>query len=561
MISDAKVSNRIAAYGACYLDYANKSITATTFGEKDCADKEYRNMVYMMWAQSVMKRYRCGCITEDYACAVIAKADPICSKCQCAGAIVNPVTPVTPCNIAPDFTVARTVIASDQQNIVAGGPFFIISNTNQWQGSWGNSVGYIVGADGLFTPVPDGAVVYDQSTATYWTNTPTFVPGEYLPVMNGAYVDGSLIVSSPYPAVNTLFDRLITVEAFVDGVWVRLYGPDSEQHYGTPQTYLFATQPTKMRTSYSIGNCVACPDPNLTYELVSAGGGYNLEVTMAATNGFTPGEMYVEQGGVPTTPQTFGALPDTLTFGPFNVGTVTIHFANLIEGCPPYVENIGVPFGCTESLSVTTDGTGTINVFTNTGYLLMRKVGEVPVRYNSGEIITPSEGSYCFSSCSEDQSIFGEICNIYLTGGISEFNPNNAQGCSTVFLSCTDLNLSPSISLNSIHIRNLVIDNSAEGTLDLSLLPILQNPKIKNNETLVNVVFPTGVVINGSNGDLFFDNNAFSQATVDAILDATDDTDSGTIDISGGTNSPPSADGLIRKGVLEAAGWTVNVNS
>ena len=341
------------------------------------------------------------------------------------------------------------------------------------------------------------------------------------------------------------------------------WGPFAE---GTSITFRLQNsmnQNCVMTKFFDVPPTVFCGVPDLEYNLVDNGDDtFDLEITMNTTEGFTPGDIYVEQGGVTAGEQTFGALPDTLTFVNLNNSqAVTVHFINLKEGCPPYVENIGVPFGCTESLPVTTDGTGTINVFTNTGYLLMRKVGEVPVRYNSGQIITPSEGSYCFSSCSEDQSIFGEICNIYLTGGISEFNPNNAQGCSTVFLSCTDLNLSPSISLNSIHIRNLVIDNSAEGTLDLSLLPILRNPKIKNNENLVNVVFPTGVVINGSNGDLFFDNNAFSQATVDAILDATDDTDSGTIDISGGTNSPPSADGLIRKGVLEAAGWTVNVNS
>lgn len=562
MISDAKVSNRIAAYGACYLDYANKSITATTFGEKDCADKEYRNMVYMMWAQSVMKRYRCGCITEEYACAVIAKADPICSKCQCAGAIVNPVTPVTPCNIAPDFTVARTVIASDQQNTI-GGPFFIISNTNQWQGSWGNSVGYIVGSDGLFTPVPDGAIVYDQSTTTYWTNTPTLVPGAYLPVMNGAYVDGSLIVSSPYPAVNTLFDRLIKVEAFVDGVWVRLYGPDSEQHYGTPQTYLFDTQPTKMRTSYSIGNCVACPDPNLTYELVSAGGGYNLEVTMAATNGFTPGEIYVEQDGVSSTPQTFGALPDTLTFtGLDGTNPVTLHLINLVAGCAPYVENLGVPALCQGDgyVAFTSDGTAELTVYTTSGhYAIRNRTTQVVTEYNSGtgSSLIPA-GSYCLFSSTEGEQ-YGNMGQVFMTGGCSGIVVN--QSYMNVY-SAVNLPISNTYDFTAnTSIVEMEIDNSASGTIDLSTLPLIR-AKIINNTTLTTVLLNPSISIGDPmNLDSDLSGNAFDVATVDAFCNGLSPFATGGVtDISGGTNAAPTAASLAARNAYIAAGNTLITN-
>ena len=64
-------------------------------------------------------------------------------------------------------------------------------------------------------------------------------------------------------------------------------------------------------------------------------------------------------------------------------------------------------------------------------------------------------------------------------------------------------------------------------------------------------------------GDYYFNNNALSEETVDNILIAFDNSgiENKTILLDGGTNSVPSASGLIAKSNLEGKGWIVNVNS
>lgn len=53
------------------------------------------------------------------------------------------------------------------------------------------------------------------------------------------------------------------------------------------------------------------------------------------------------------------------------------------------------------------------------------------------------------------------------------------------------------------------------------------------------------------------------ESEIDNILAALDASglESGTVDLSGGTNAPPSAAGLTSKSNLEGKGWTVTVNS
>lgn len=59
-----------------------------------------------------------------------------------------------------------------------------------------------------------------------------------------------------------------------------------------------------------------------------------------------------------------------------------------------------------------------------------------------------------------------------------------------------------------------------------------------------------------------WNNNAFSQATVDHILSrmVASNAVNGTINLSGGTSAAPSATGLAAKATLEGRGWTVVTN-
>jgi hypothetical protein len=55
---------------------------------------------------------------------------------------------------------------------------------------------------------------------------------------------------------------------------------------------------------------------------------------------------------------------------------------------------------------------------------------------------------------------------------------------------------------------------------------------------------------------------ALSQTSVDNILVSINAAgqSNGTLDITGGTSSPPSQTGITAKTALEARGWTVNTN-
>ena len=59
-----------------------------------------------------------------------------------------------------------------------------------------------------------------------------------------------------------------------------------------------------------------------------------------------------------------------------------------------------------------------------------------------------------------------------------------------------------------------------------------------------------------------FSDNELDEAAVDGVLADLDSfgLSNGFVDVSGGTNAPPSAAGLTSKANLEGKGWTVTVN-
>ncbi|MGB5072473.1 MAG: hypothetical protein WBO28_16120 [Flavobacteriales bacterium] len=129
-----------------------------------------------------------------------------------------------------------------------------------------------------------------------------------------------------------------------------------------------------------------------------------------------------------TTPiQHFGTLPDTLTFGPFGPdGDIIVHIENLVLGCPPYVENIGVPFVCAGegygSFVIPAGFTGGLEIATTTGYFSLRdSLGNV-VTYPAGDPVDDiAPGSYCVFSSDEDGNKSGDVEAYYPRGGVESY--------------------------------------------------------------------------------------------------------------------------------------------
>jgi hypothetical protein len=120
----------------------------------------------------------------------------------------------------------------------------------------------------------------------------------------------------------------------------------------------------------------------------------------------------------------------------------------------------------------------------------------------------------------------------------------------------------PTTTIASIAIRDI----STLTTIDLPVLERAYNQmgaffEFSNNSSLTTINIPSLVNV-GNNPYLYWNNNAFSQATVDHILERMVATGAlnGQLYISGGTSSAPSANGLAARATLEGRGWSVWTN-
>lgn len=103
------------------------------------------------------------------------------------------------------------------------------------------------------------------------------------------------------------------------------------------------------------------------------------------------------------------------------------------------------------------------------------------------------------------------------------------------------------------------ISESLIGLLSCNVMPALQVIYAKNTTGLLNLFAancPQLTYIDASGASLGVD-------YVDGVLSDLENAGNtdGTVDLSGGTNAPPSAAGLASKAILESRGWTVTVNS
>jgi hypothetical protein len=273
-----------------------------------------------------------------------------------------------------------------------------------------------------------------------------------------------------------------------------------------------------------------------------------------------------------TPTQNFGSLPDTLTFGPFNsTGEVTVHLVNLVEGCPPYVENIGVPFVCAG------EGYGSIKTISpfvgdgatsTTGYITLREsvTGDLTT-YGTGnpswiDLVIEEAGDYCMFSSDVSGNKSGSIISIGdddnswiglsaldVTGHVSTLERLSING-SSLMSEVVGIGLCANLSY-------LALSEYPFATLDASSLAALDYLSMGSSVLLTDLVIPSTSVLS----TLIMGDCGLSQGSVDDALVAIAASGIPSIVyVDGGTNSPPSATGLAAKSTIEGNGGTVVVN-
>lgn len=135
----------------------------------------------------------------------------------------------------------------------------------------------------------------------------------------------------------------------------------------------------------------------------------------------------------------------------------------------------------------------------------------------------------------------------------------------------TEMVIQNNAAITSIDASSIVTVTGALGTIDnntllesidlTSLVTVTGSVGIINNPALDTITVPAWLPTNGTN--LTFTGNALLEATVDQILArcvANAAYISGTVDLSGGTNAPPSVTGDADVLILQGRGCTVNHN-
>jgi|JI10StandDraft_1071094.scaffolds.fasta_scaffold648673_2 hypothetical protein len=259
-----------------------------------------------------------------------------------------------------------------------------------------------------------------------------------------------------------------------------------------------------------------------------------------------------------TPSQNFGPLPDTLTFGPFGPdGDIIVHIENLVLGCPPYVENIGVPFVCSG------DGYGSVTLLegayifleTDSGYFTLRDSEGTITTYASGDDITVIPGPYCLWASDVD----GELTGVFIGIEIDGFSAIELAGLQDSGLSVllsgysgSSLSFITSPILDAL----LVSSCSALVLIDVSL-SMETSLTIADNPILSTVLVP----VSCNSTTLIFSNNALDTTSVDAIANcASSGIPGGVLRLEGGTNAAPTIDSAENRGDLLAAGWFVSTN-
>ncbi|MFZ1617808.1 MAG: hypothetical protein WAT41_10705, partial [Flavobacteriales bacterium] len=210
-----------------------------------------------------------------------------------------------------------------------------------------------------------------------------------------------------------------------------------------------------------------------------------------------------------TPTQNFGSLPDTLTFGPFNsTGEVTVHLVNLVEGCPPYVENIGVPFVCAgEGYGSITigDDTSDVFVYATDGYFSLRSTDDGSIQtFDAGYALISIGGQYCLYASDDSGTPSGELTNLtFESGGFSDMSIGDLPLEELVLLGPSDITDIPDISENA-ELKGIMFGglsnlesipsmsaNAALEVYNLSTLPLITEVPSLDTNTALTTLFIT----------------------------------------------------------------------
>lgn len=152
--------------------------------------------------------------------------------------------------------------------------------------------------------------------------------------------------------------------------------------------------------------------------------------------------------------------------------------------------------------------------------------------------------------------------NVSITGQslLENFDLSSLQTCTSITMSSNSLSVAVDFSsLISAGSTISISANPSIPSIDLSNLTSTSALIVASNSSLTSLILGNSINCVSLN----LTENAFTQACVDDILAKlvlarfTD----GVADLSGGTNSPPSAAGLTSKTTLEGRNWVVTVNS
>ena len=254
--------------------------------------------------------------------------------------------------------------------------------------------------------------------------------------------------------------------------------------------------------------------------------------------------------------QNFGPLPDTLTFGPFGPdGDIIVHIENLVLGCPPFVQNIGVPFVCSGPgygfVTLLDGGSFTLTPTSGSGYPCYRdEDGIVHV-----DAIPSGEGTFCVW-VGDAETALGTVD---YAGGINlaahDLSQLNPSGPPISFVTFDGDLSSPSpfvIDLPSV--LGVFVDfNTTIVAIDISQCVNATEISLLGNNLLTTVIPPTVF----ADGVLFQCGPSMAATSVDAVFNACDPTRIGTVSTSG---DEPTGASAVNRSACIASGWTLYSN-
>ena len=352
MLTNDDIIVRRTNYACCALDYLAAFVEADNFGTKECARKNRRLWLYMLFAKKVMdatplegETGKCG--TLAFATKVAKKADCFCSSCDCENDPYPP--PPDPCAIPVTYNVKAAVDADQQDAIEIAGPavgdaYYISTETS--------SIGWLINTiqiwngAGWDVVIPnDGDVTLTQA-GVYWTALGgTNLPGLLFPTITAVWqgYPFGYAVQTNFPQISQYAGRPITIEVLSPGGWFPVLAFPNESAIVSPVSinaqgyyiqdirvvYNYATCPY-ISGAATIEPPIGCGvlSATITPEAVCGTGTFNINAFIGAADGFILGNVVateIETGVIQTIPAVLG---DNI-IGPFSyLNSVSIVITN-----------------------------------------------------------------------------------------------------------------------------------------------------------------------------------------------------------------------------------------